>query len=501
MTSLVAGVDCSTQATKVVVVDTESGRAVASGRCRNTVLRRGPSSETDPQSWWDALRDAIAQTGRGQDITAISIAAQQLGLVTLDGGHRPLRRAVLWDDTRSADAADRLKDALGGPEAWAERVGTQPMAGLTVASWAWLRQAEPETAAATRHIRLPHDYLTERLTGQGVTDRGDASGTGWWSGRRESYVEEVLALPEVALDERLLPRVLAHDATAGEVRHGAARDLGLRPGISVGCGTGDNMAAALALAMDPGVPVISLGTSGTAYVRSARAAADPSGQVLADASASGDQLPLTCTLNATLAVDDLARLLGLAREDVAERTGIVVMPFLSGERLPNFPRARGGILGIDHETTPQEVLLAAYEGVAYSLVQSIEALNRHSSGIDSTAPIILVGGGARGPIWQRTIARLSGRPLRVPEAEELVAWGAAAQAAAAISGDAPIDVARRWNVSAGHDIDPVPVDREAMERIGRVRDAAVEVNRRDLFNDTGQAGNGAGNGAGNRDKP
>jgi xylulokinase len=487
MTGLVAGVDCSTQATKVVVVDAASGRAVASGRCANKVLRRGPSSETDPHDWWDALRDAIAATGCGPSIGAVSIAAQQLGLVTLDGAHRPLRPAVLWDDTRSAHAAERLQEALGGPAAWAELVGTQPMAGLTVASWAWLRQAEPETAAATQHIRLPHDYLTERLTGQAVTDRGDASGTGWWSGRRETYVDEVLALSEVALDERLLPRVLAHDAPAGQVRRAAAQDLGLRPGIPVGCGTGDNMAAALALAMDPGVPVISLGTSGTAYVRSARAAADPSGQVFADASASGDQLPLTCTLNATLAVDNIARLLGLARDDVAARTGTVVMPFLSGERLPNFPHARGGILGIDHETTPQEVLLAAYEGVAYSLVQSLEALHRHSSGVDPAAPIILVGGGSKGAIWQQTIARLSGRPLVVPEAEELVAWGAAAQAAAAISGEAPIDVARRWNVSAGRMVDRLPIDADAIARIARVRDAAVEVNRRELFSDTLEA--------------
>jgi xylulokinase len=477
----VAGVDCSTQATKVVVVDAETGAFLASGRCENIVHRAGAASETDPENWWQSLRTALERTGYADRIAAISIAAQQLGVVTLDRDKNPVRPAILWDDTRSAHTATELRQALGGAPEWARLVGTQPMAGLSVCSWAWLKRHEPENINRTAFVRLPHDFLTERLTGQDVTDRGDASGTGWWSGQTGDYVQEVLNLPQVQLERSMLPRIIGPSETAGQVLPEAARFTGLPAGIAVACGTGDNMAAALALASDTGTPVISLGTSGTAYVRSHVPAADPTGQVLADASASGDFLPLTCTLNATLAVDNFARLLGITREDVSRRTNVVVLPYLSGERLPDYPLARGAITGIDHATTASQILLAAYEGVAYSLVRSLDALELHSSGIDPDAPIILVGGGARGKVWQDTIVRLSGRELIVPVCEELAAWGAAVQAAAVLAGEHPDTIAGRWNIAKGLRVAAGPVDTEAVERISAVRTATHELNQSDIF--------------------
>ena len=188
---LVAGVDCSTQSTKVIVVDVDNGEIKASGQVEHDVFRSGPASETDPENWWSALAGALSQTGCCEQIEAISIAAQQLGIVPLDKAHRPLRRAILWDDTRSANMAEQLIEALGGPVNVTELIGTQPLAGFSVCSWAWLRNAEPNIAEKTAFIRLPHDFLTERLTGNGITDRGDASGTGWWSSRKNKYVQEV----------------------------------------------------------------------------------------------------------------------------------------------------------------------------------------------------------------------------------------------------------------------------------------------------------------------
>ncbi|MCP5112974.1 MAG: xylulokinase, partial [bacterium] len=269
---------------------------------------------------------------------------------------------------------------------------------------------------------------------------------------------------------------------AGEVDASGAGRFGLAAGTLVSAGGGDNMMSAVGSgATRPGVLVISLGTSGTAYMRSDHAPADPTGQVFADASASGDHLPLTCTLNATIAVDTLARMLGLDRGQVAERTRAVAMPYLSGERLPEYPYARGTIAGIDHATTAEEILLAAYEGVAYSLVQSLETLEANSSGIDPDAPIVLIGGGARGRIWQETIGRLSGRGLLIPDADELVAWGAAAQAAGILCSEAAVDVARRWRVANGAEIPARPRDDETIDRIARVRQAAHELNARELF--------------------
>jgi xylulokinase len=323
-------------------------------------------------------------------------------------------------------------------------------------------------------VRLPHDWLTERLTGHGATDRGDASGTAWWSTRDEDYVDEVLELVE--LERSLLPDVLGPAEAGGSVTAAAAAELGLRQGALVGPGTGDNMGAALGLGLRPGEPVISLGTSGTAYAAMTERAVDPTGLIAGFADAAGGFLPLAATLNCTLAVDRIAGWLGLDREAVAESTEVTVLPYLDGERTPNLPRAAGTIAGLRHDTEPGQVLLAAYEGAVASLVEALELLAGVGSGLDPDAPVVLIGGGARGRAWQETVARLSGRAVQVPEAEELVALGAAAQAAAVLTGEPPGEVARRWDTRRGRTLDPPPEpDTRTLERIRFTRSAAAEL--------------------------
>jgi xylulokinase len=477
MSPLVAGVDCSTQATKVLVVDADTGSVVASGRAPHEVTGSGGARETDPEIWWRALGSAIGQTGRAGELAAISVAGQQHGLVVTDADGRPLRPAILWNDTRSAPQAAELTAALGGPAEWAERIGLVPVPSFTATRWAWLRANEPEVADAARAVRLPHDFLTERLCGRGATDRGDASGTAWWSTRDERYSDEVLEL--IGVDPILLPDVLGPSEPAGELGGPAVEQLGLPAGALVGPGTGDNMGAALGLGAAPGQPVVSLGTSGTAYAVMDERTVDPSGTVAGFADASGRFLPLAATLNATLAVDRVAEWLGLDREAAAERTSVVVLPYLDGERTPNLPRAAGMIAGLRHATTREEILLAAYEGAAASLIEALRELSRLGSGLDPEASLILIGGGARGAVWQRTVARLSGRRVQVPDADELVALGAAAQAAACLSGEPPDEPARRWGTSAGTEVDPPPEkDVATLERIGAVRADTLALHER-----------------------
>jgi xylulokinase len=474
MSPLVAGVDCSTQATKVLVVDPDTGSVEATGRGAHEVTGTGGARETDPEVWWQALRTALDQTGTAAELDAISVAGQQHGLVVTGEDGRPLRPAILWNDTRSAPQARELTTAFGGPEAWAERIGVVPVPSFTATRWAWLREGEPDVAAAARAVRLPHDFLTERLSGRGATDRGDASGTAWWSTRDERYSDEVLDL--IDLDPALLPDVLGPEETAGEVSGEAAEALGLRAGALVGPGTGDNQGAALGVGATPGQPVVSLGTSGTAYAVMEERTVDPSGTVAGFADASGRFLPLAATLNATLAVDRVAGWLGLDRETAAERTSVVMLPYLDGERTPNLPKAAGMIAGLRHATTRDEILLAAYEGAAASLIEALQQLSRLGSGLDPNFPLILVGGGARGAVWQRTVARLSGRRVRVPDAEELVALGAAAQAAACLSGERPDAVARRWGTAGGIDVDPPDEeDTETLARIKATREATLRL--------------------------
>jgi xylulokinase len=462
--TLVAGVDSSTQATKVVIVDPDTGRLVAQGHAPHTVTGTDGARESDPRDWWSALRTALAATGRAGDVGAISIAGQQHGLVVLDGHGSPLRKAMLWNDTRAADDAERLTKRLGA-EAWAGLTGLRPVASFTVSKWAWLRRTEPAVARATAAIRLPHDYLTERLTGQGTTDRGDASGTGWWSPTSGGYVPEVLELPEVVLEPGLLPAVLGPAAAAGTVTAPAAEELGLTPDTLVGPGTGDNMAAALGIGLSVGQAAMSLGTSGTIFAVSERPTTDPSGIVAGFADAAGRFLPLAATLNCTVAVDRIAGWLGLDRDDVEPAGSVVVLPYLDGERTPNLPTASGTIRGLRHATTRQQILMAAYEGAVASLLVAFDAIGDAVGGLDPAAPLVLVGGGARGPTWRAVVSRLTGRAIQVPEAGELVAIGAAAQAAAVLRGEAPEAVARRWSAASGARLEPVPVDQERLARI------------------------------------
>ncbi|MEV0978939.1 xylulokinase [Streptomyces sp. NPDC049915] len=459
---LVIGVDTSTQSTKALVVDASTGRVVASGQAPHTVSS-GAGRESDPRQWWDALCEALRQCGEpAHEAAAVSIGGQQHGLVTLDEHGEPVRPALLWNDVRSAPQARRLTEELGGRKFWAERTGSVPTASFTVTKWAWLAEHEPEAVRATRAVRLPHDYLTERLTGQGTTDRGDVSGTGWWASTGEAYDEEILA--RVGLDPALLPRVVRPGEIAGTVRE--HHDLPFSKGTLVAAGTGDNAAAALGLGLRPGTPVMSLGTSGTVYAVSRHRPTDPTGTVAGFADARGDWLPLACTLNCTLAVDRVAALLGLDREAVEPAADVTLLPYLDGERTPNLPDASGLLLGLRHDTTAGQLLQAAYDGAVHALLGALERVLDEDA--DPAAPLLLIGGGARGTAWQQTVRRLSGRPVQVPEARELVALGAAAQAAGLLTGEDPAAVARRWDTARGPVLEAVERDEETLSRISGV---------------------------------
>lgn len=211
---VVIGVDSSTQSTKALAVDVETGAVLGEGRASHAVSA-GAGRESDPEQWWRALGEATAGTGWADRAAACSIAGQQHGLVTLDTAGRPVRPALLWNDVRSAPQAAELGAAFG-PAELARRTGSVPTAAFTSAKWAWLRANERAAADRVAAVRLPHDFLTERLTGEAVTDRGDASGTGWWG--PDGYDRDVL--DRIGLDPGLLPQVLPPGARAGAVRAG-----------------------------------------------------------------------------------------------------------------------------------------------------------------------------------------------------------------------------------------------------------------------------------------
>lgn len=480
--ALVAGVDSSTQSTKVVIVDSNTGAIVGDGTAKHVVSGTGGARETDPAVWEHALAEAIgkalASLRTAGKVAAISVAAQQHGLVVLGADGTPLRPSLLWNDTRAGKDAATLVDALGGAAQCAKRVGSVLTPAFTVAKWAWLRRCEPATAAQVRAVCLPHDYLTALLTGglggtdstrgdpaQALsTDRSDVSGTGWWEPGRERYDEAALHLPQVRLDVGMLPKVLGPLEPAGEVRAAVAESLGLGRGALVGPGAGDNAAAGLAVGLGPGEASLSLGTSGTVFVTAERPSADPEGVVAGFASADGKYLPLVCTLNATLAVEKVAAWLGLARDDVAPSGEVVFLPWLDGERTPNLPGASGTLSGLRHDTDPRAVLQAAYEGAAATLLAGLDRITDWAA-LEATSPLLLVGGGARSGVWREVIRRLSGRGILVPDAKELVALGAAVQAASVLEGVGSRTIVDRWGTRKGEQEPALAKDEDKSQRI------------------------------------
>ena len=436
---LVAGVDSSTQSTKVEVRDLDTGAVVGRGSAPHP-RTTPPRSEQDPQAWWAAFEIAWARAGIGA-VEAISVAGQQHGMVVLDADRQVVRPAKLWNDTETApDAGWLIKQLDGGAADWAAAVGSVPVAAFTVTKLSWLHRSEPDNWARLAHVVLPHDWMTLRLTDELVTDRGDASGTGYWSAASGEYRFDVLSIIDKDRDwSTAVPRV----AAPGEV-------VGHWNGAKVACGTGDNMAAALGLGLEPGVAVLSLGTSGTAYAVSDMPTADPSGAVAGFADASGRYLPLACTLNATKVTDAIGRLLGvdhaefdrLALAAPAGAGGVTILPYFDGERTPNLPKAAGLLAGLRSDVSREQVARAAVEGVVCGLLDALDALAARTP----LEAVWLVGGGARSAAFRHVVAELCDLPVSLADAEEAVATGACVQAAAATLDISHSEVAHRWGL-------------------------------------------------------
>jgi xylulokinase len=461
--ALVAGVDSSTQSCKVVIRDASTGALVRSGSARHAA-----GTEIDPENWWSALQQALEAAGGLADVQAVAVSGQQHGMVCLDEDGAVIRPALLWNDTRSAPAADKMVSEAGpdGARYWAEETGTVPVASITAAKLRWLAENEPANAARTAAVCLPHDWLSWRLAGYGPgsgraglealrTDRSDASGTGYWSPRTGEYLPAVL---EQTLGHvPLLPRVLGPLETDQHTSEGAV----------IAPGTGDNAGAALGVGAGVGDVVVSVGTSGTVFAVAADPTADASGLVAGFADATGNYLPLTATLNASRVMDataallsvDLPALTSLALGAAAGAGGLSMVPYFEGERTPNLPDATGSLHGMTLANfTPANLARAAVEGIACSLADGFAALA--DQGIEARR-IILVGGGARSEAIQQAVSAVFGMPVTVPEPGEYVADGAARQAAAVLSGEWP-----QWTAAGTSVVEAAPAP-DVLERYRR----------------------------------
>ena len=469
---LIAGVDSSTQSCKVVIRDAVTGELLREGRASHP-----DGTEVNPAHWVTALDAAIKDAGGLEDVEAISIGGQQHGMVALDENGAVIRDALLWNDTRSAAAADALNSEIGGPTEMAKQVGSVLVASFTASKLRWLADAEKDNAAKVAGVALPHDWLSWQLQhnpndakdfSKLFSDRSEASGTGYFDPSTSKYRRDILALALRTGREIHLPKIV-NPAEFGGV---------MPSGVKIAPGAGDNAAAALGIQAQPGDVVVSLGTSGTAFAVSDTATHDSSGAVAGFADATGRFLPLVCTLNAARILDAATRILGKSHDEVGAlalsakpgANGLSLLPYFEGERTPNRPSATGVFNGLNlNNSNPADIARAMVEGMLCGLVDAVDALEK--LGVD-VKRIILIGGAAKNPAVAQIAAALFGREVLLPPAGEYVANGAARQAAWALLGT---DTAPVWDLGKIEKVSAAATP-DVVQRYRTLRDATQSWN-------------------------
>jgi xylulokinase len=474
------GIDVGTQGTKALALDSTSGAIVARASRFYDVLPDLPpgAAEHDPRIWIDAVRDVVRDLLRSgrcakAEIAGIGVAGQQHGSVVLDSHGEVLRPAKLWCDTTTIEEAAELSRTLG------RSIPT----GFTAPKLLWMKRHEAALWRRAGSVLLPHDYVNFRLTGELTTEPGDASGTGYFDPFRRAYDPIAIA----AIDERLssmLPAVRESREPAGTLSEHGARLLDLEAGVLVASGGGDNMMSAIGSgATRPGVVTVSLGTSGTAFCYASEPVVDPQGSIAGFCDSTGGYLPLLCTMNVTSVTQEvrglfpsstLAELTGLAEAESPGAKGLLFLPYLRGERVPNLPHATGTILGIvPGSLGPGLLFRAAMEGATLALASGIERMKGLGLPVES---VRVVGGGAKSPLWRRVLADCLDVPVVGVEEEESAALGAALQAlwiarSREREGSTADDVACRYVKTDGSVTEPnadnVPIYREARARLDR----------------------------------
>ncbi|MGB0678867.1 MAG: xylulokinase [Polyangiales bacterium] len=435
----VLGIDVGTQSLRVLLYDSDRRQSLASESEALVVQRPAAGgAEQDAGDWLRALDTCMSRVDRGlrRSVQAVAVSGQQHGLVALDAAGDPLLPVKLWCDTTCVAEAAALHDALGGRGAWIAKVGNPILPGYTAPKLRWLRDQKPALYQRLHTVLLPHDYLNFFLTGERAAEPGDASGTGLLDIVRRDWSDE--ACQAVDPSGRLrccLPPLHTGNGPVGQLRPAAAARLGLPEGVPVASGGGDNMMGAIGTgSVQEGRLTVSLGTSGTLYTHVDRPVIDPAGQVAAFCSSTGGWLPLLCTMNCTVSTELTRKLLGLDLGDVdtvAARCppgahGLTLVPFFTGERLPNLPQGRACLFGLAADNmSPAALLRAAMEGATFALRHGLQHLQRLGLRGDH---VVVTGGGSRSAVWRQILADMFAQPVRVPALCEAAAFGAALQA-------------------------------------------------------------------------
>jgi len=441
MRTLLIGIDSGTQSTKVLVVNAGTGKVLASAARAYGLIPHLPpgAKEQNPQTWRKAaagaMREALrAARASASEVVAIGVSGQQHGFVPLDASGEVIRPAKLWCDTSTMAECDEITAKLGGLKQTIRALGNAVLPGFTASKILWLKRHEPKHFKRLATVLLPHDYLNFWLTGARVMEYGDASGTALMDVRKRAWSPAALS----AIDEDLpgkLPALMASDQPAGRLSAATAKELGLNAGVLVSAGGGDNMMGAIGTGnTSAGVITASFGTSGTIYACAEKPVVDPQGEIAAFCDSTNRWLPLLCTMNVTTATDLMRRASGWSHETFSAKIarvpagsgGLILLPYLEGERTPNVPAGTGVLLGVNQRTyAPEFLARAAMEGVTLGMNYGLRRLAE--LGV-KPSQIRATGGGAKSRAWRQIMADVFNTEVVTLKVSEGAAYGAALQA-------------------------------------------------------------------------
>ncbi len=441
--AITAGIDCGTQSTKVLCYDSEKKQVLIVTTSPHQMISKEDGTREQKASWFiDALKDCFKQIPKSikDKIEAIGVSGQQHGFVPLDKDGNSLYNVKLWCDTSTAPYCDKLTEKLGGEAKVFSLIGNQILAGYTASKVLYLKEQQPEAYKKLAHILLPHDYINYYLTNNYVMEEGDASGTAFFDVENRCWSQEVLtAIDDMRDLKETLPKLVKSTDVIGTITESVAKELEINKNAIVSPGGGDNMMGAIgAGCTSDGDLVMSLGTSGTLFGYSEKVIADSKNRLAAFISSSGGYLPLLCTMNCTVATEQLRELLQLGVKELDEiaskskagANGIVFLPYFNGERTPNYPKAEAVIAGMNMNNTNREnIARASLESAIYSMQVGLEAFKEQGF---KPSKIILIGGGAKSKVWSQIVSDMFKLTVMTPKISETAAFGGALQSLATL---------------------------------------------------------------------
>jgi len=443
--AITLGIDCGTQSTKTIAFDSATRRVLAQASRSHDLLPSlfAGAMEQHPGTWAEALdatvRELTAQLGaRAAEVRAMGVSGQQHGFVPLDAEGLVIRPAKLWCDTSTVAECDEITRHFGGMGGVIDLVGNAMLPGYTAPKILWLKRNEPENFHRLAYVLLPHDYLNFVLTGQMSMEYGDASGTALLDVRTRRWSKPMTDFIDPRLME-MLPLLKSSRQPAGELKPELSAAWGLPKSILVSAGGGDNMMGAIGTGnVAPHCVTASLGTSGTLYACMDRPVIDPEGEIAAFCDSTDAWLPLLCTMNVTVATEQVRKLFGWKHDDYenaaaaipAGSDNLLFLPYLQGERTPNLPGGSGVLHGMTtRNLTPGHLARATMEGVTLGMAYGLERLA--ALGV-TPREIRLTGGGSQSRLWRQMCADIFGAPVITMACSEGAALGAAIQALAVV---------------------------------------------------------------------